>query len=135
MFQVRTELTVDRLSEEVFAFISNFENNRKWQSHMREAKFTWEGPPAPGRPAHADDPPRGQPQPAGDHEDVEQRHIRSIRQRRHRALQKQVDIAGVDPFDASRGHGRERGQRRGTKYPCSRCHPTHVRPTRRFRTG
>ena len=44
MIQVRIEVTVDRPSEEVFAFISNFENNPKWQSGMREAKFTSEGP-------------------------------------------------------------------------------------------
>lgn len=37
-------MEVRRPPAEVFAFISNFENNPKWQSGMVEARFTSEGP-------------------------------------------------------------------------------------------
>jgi uncharacterized membrane protein len=44
VIRVETTIQIDRPSEEVFAFISNFENNPKWQSGQLEAKFTSEGP-------------------------------------------------------------------------------------------
>ena len=44
MIKVETTVQIDRPSEEVFAFISNFENNPKWQSGQLEAKFTTEEP-------------------------------------------------------------------------------------------
>ena len=44
MIRVVTGVNIDRPSEEVFAFISNFENNPKWQSGQLEAKFSSEGP-------------------------------------------------------------------------------------------
>jgi len=44
MIRVETKVEINRPSEEVFAFISNFENNPKWQSGQLEARFTSEGP-------------------------------------------------------------------------------------------
>jgi uncharacterized membrane protein len=44
MIKVETTVYVNRPSQEVFAYLSNFENNPKWQSGMREARFTSEGP-------------------------------------------------------------------------------------------
>lgn len=44
MIQVKTGVFIDRPSPDVFAYISNFENNPHWQSGMLEAKFTSEGP-------------------------------------------------------------------------------------------
>lgn len=44
MIKVETAVQIDRPSEEVFAYISNFENNPEWQSGQLEAKFTSEGP-------------------------------------------------------------------------------------------
>ncbi len=36
-------MLINRPPDEVFAYISNFENNPKWQSGMQEARFTSEG--------------------------------------------------------------------------------------------
>ena len=44
MIKVETTVQIEGLSDEVFAFISDFENNPKWQSGQLEAKFTSEGP-------------------------------------------------------------------------------------------
>jgi uncharacterized membrane protein len=44
MLKVETTVQIERPSEEVFAYISNFENNPKWQSGQLEAQFTSEGP-------------------------------------------------------------------------------------------
>ncbi len=44
MIRVQTSVLVERPPPEVFAFISDFENNPTWQSGMVEAKFTSEGP-------------------------------------------------------------------------------------------
>ena len=44
MIRVETRVHIDRHSEEVFAFISNFGNNPKWQSGQLEARVTSEGP-------------------------------------------------------------------------------------------
>jgi uncharacterized membrane protein len=44
MIRVETSVHIDRPSDEVFAFISNFENNPLWQSGQVEARFTSEGP-------------------------------------------------------------------------------------------
>ena len=44
MIKVETTVQIDRPSEEVFTYISNFENNPEWQSGQLEAKFTSEGP-------------------------------------------------------------------------------------------
>ena len=44
MIKVVTGVHIDRPSGEVFAFISDFENNPKWQSGQLEARFTSEGP-------------------------------------------------------------------------------------------
>ena len=44
MIRVVTGVEIDRPSDEVFAFISNFENNPKWQSGQLEARFSSEGP-------------------------------------------------------------------------------------------
>ncbi len=44
MIKVVTGVEIDRPSDEVFAFISNFENNPKWQSGQLEARFSSEGP-------------------------------------------------------------------------------------------
>jgi uncharacterized membrane protein len=44
MIQVETSIQINRPAAEVFAYLSNFENNPKWQSGMRSAHFTSEGP-------------------------------------------------------------------------------------------
>jgi len=44
MIKVETNVVINRPPDVVFAYISNFENNPKWQSGMQEAKFTSEGP-------------------------------------------------------------------------------------------
>ncbi|UCD42783.1 MAG: SRPBCC family protein, partial [Chloroflexota bacterium] len=44
MIKVETKVLIERPSDEVFAYISNFENNPKWQSGQIEARFTSEGP-------------------------------------------------------------------------------------------
>ncbi len=44
MIKVETSVIVNRSSEEVFAYVSNFENNPLWQSGMVEATFTSDGP-------------------------------------------------------------------------------------------
>ena len=44
MIQVETRVLIDRASEDVFDYISNFENNPEWQSGQLEARFTSEGP-------------------------------------------------------------------------------------------
>lgn len=44
MLRVETIVHINRGSDEVFAFISNFENNPLWQSGQVEARFTSEGP-------------------------------------------------------------------------------------------
>lgn len=38
--RVVTGVEIERPTAEVFAFISNFENNPKWQSGQLEARFT-----------------------------------------------------------------------------------------------
>ena len=43
MIKVETTVHVNCPPQEVFAYLSNFENNPKWQSGMREARFTSEG--------------------------------------------------------------------------------------------
>ncbi len=37
-------MVISRPPEEVFAYISNFENNPRWQGGMKEARFTSHGP-------------------------------------------------------------------------------------------
>jgi uncharacterized membrane protein len=44
VIEVETSVIVNRPSEVVFAYISNFENNPHWQSGMVEATFTSDGP-------------------------------------------------------------------------------------------
>lgn len=44
MLRVETSVRINRPSDEVFDFISNFENNPLWQSGQVEARFTSEGP-------------------------------------------------------------------------------------------
>jgi uncharacterized membrane protein len=44
MIKVETSAVIARPPEEVFAYISNFENNPQWQSGMQEVRFTSEGP-------------------------------------------------------------------------------------------
>ncbi len=44
MIQVKASVYIRRSPEEVFAYLSNFENNPKWQSGMVSAKFTSPGP-------------------------------------------------------------------------------------------
>ena len=44
MIRVEADVTINRSSDEVFAFLSNFENNPKWQAGMQAARFTSEGP-------------------------------------------------------------------------------------------
>lgn len=44
MIEVMTEILIKRPLDEVFGFISNFENNRQWQSGMQEAKFISQPP-------------------------------------------------------------------------------------------
>lgn len=44
MIQVKASVHIRRSPEEVFAYLSNFENNPKWQSGMVSARFTSPGP-------------------------------------------------------------------------------------------
>ena len=44
MFQVQVSIVINRPLEEVFAFLSDLENNLKWRSGMLEAKKTSTGP-------------------------------------------------------------------------------------------
>lgn len=44
MIRVETSVVINRPPEEVFAYISNFENNPRWQGGMKEARFTSQGP-------------------------------------------------------------------------------------------
>ena len=44
MITVKTGVWIDKPPAVVFAFISNFENNPKWQSGQIEARFTSDGP-------------------------------------------------------------------------------------------
>jgi uncharacterized protein YndB with AHSA1/START domain len=44
MIKVETSVVISRSPEAVFAYISNFENNPRWQGGMREARFTSHGP-------------------------------------------------------------------------------------------
>jgi uncharacterized protein YndB with AHSA1/START domain len=44
VIRIETIVQIDRPAEEVFAYISNFENNPKWQSGQIEARITSEGP-------------------------------------------------------------------------------------------
>ena len=44
VINIEVRISVSRPPDEVFAFISNFENNPKWQSGMQEAQFTSKGP-------------------------------------------------------------------------------------------
>ena len=44
MIRVETSIIVNRPSEVIFDYISNFENNPLWQSGMVEARFTSEPP-------------------------------------------------------------------------------------------
>lgn len=43
MIKIETQVEIDKPSDEVFAYISNFENNPQWQSGQIEARFTSEG--------------------------------------------------------------------------------------------
>ncbi len=44
MIETVTTVHVDRPPAEVFAFVSDFENNPRWQGGMVEARFTTESP-------------------------------------------------------------------------------------------
>ncbi|MFQ5962307.1 MAG: SRPBCC family protein, partial [Candidatus Methylomirabilales bacterium] len=44
MIRIESRVEIARPSEEVFAYISNFENNPEWQFGQIEAKFTSEPP-------------------------------------------------------------------------------------------
>lgn len=44
MFQVQVSIVINRPLEEVFAFLSDLENNLKWRTEMIEAKKTSAGP-------------------------------------------------------------------------------------------
>jgi carbon monoxide dehydrogenase subunit G len=44
MFQVQVSIVINRPLKEVFAFLSDLENNLKWRSGMIEAKKTSAGP-------------------------------------------------------------------------------------------
>ena len=44
MIKIVTEVEINRSSDEVFAYISNFENNPQWQSGQISAEFTSDGP-------------------------------------------------------------------------------------------
>ncbi len=44
MIRIETEVYIKRPPEEVFDYISNFENNPMWQNGMVSAEFTTEGP-------------------------------------------------------------------------------------------
>ncbi len=65
MLKIEVEVFIKRPSQEVFDYISNFENNPNWQGGMVSAKFTSEGPlqigstyvqeaKFLGRPVHSD---------------------------------------------------------------------------------
>ena len=43
MIRIETQVEINQPSDEVFAYISNFENNPQWQSGQIEARFTSEG--------------------------------------------------------------------------------------------
>jgi len=44
VIRVETSVVISRPPEEVFAYISNFENNPRWQGGMKEARFISQGP-------------------------------------------------------------------------------------------
>lgn len=44
MISITSTMVINRPSDEVFAYISNFENNPQWQKGQLEAKFTSDGP-------------------------------------------------------------------------------------------
>jgi uncharacterized membrane protein len=44
LIQVKASVHINRSPEEVFEYLSNFENNPKWQAGMISAKFTSPGP-------------------------------------------------------------------------------------------
>jgi uncharacterized membrane protein len=44
MIKITTSTIINRPHQDIFAYITNFENNPKWQGGMVEAKFTSEGP-------------------------------------------------------------------------------------------
>lgn len=44
MLKIETSVEIERPSHEVFAYISNFENNPEWQSGQLQARFTSQGP-------------------------------------------------------------------------------------------
>lgn len=44
MIRIETSVHIDRHPDQVFEFISNFENNPKWQSGMVSAEFTSQRP-------------------------------------------------------------------------------------------
>ena len=48
MTRVAIDITIERAADEIFAYISNFENNPLWQGGMKEARFTSSGPLAVG---------------------------------------------------------------------------------------
>lgn len=44
MIKIETRVQINRPTDEIFLFISNFENNPRWQSGQLEARFTSDGP-------------------------------------------------------------------------------------------
>lgn len=44
MIQVEVRVEIERPAAEIFAYISNFENNPQWQNGMIDCRFTSEGP-------------------------------------------------------------------------------------------
>ena len=48
MTRVAIDITIECAADEIFAYISNFENNPLWQGGMKEAHFTSDGPLAVG---------------------------------------------------------------------------------------
>jgi uncharacterized membrane protein len=44
MIKVQTSVVISRSPKAVFAYISNFENNPRWQGGIKEARFTSHGP-------------------------------------------------------------------------------------------
>ena len=44
MIKVESSVIIDRPSDVVFEYLTNFENNPRWQSGMQEAYFTSDGP-------------------------------------------------------------------------------------------
>ena len=48
MVRITSAISIKRKPEQVFAYLSNFENNPKWQSGMVKARFTSEPPLAIG---------------------------------------------------------------------------------------